>query len=253
MEQDALEVVFESTVEGGVDNPDTRRRSEEREGDSCPSDEEWKDSLTDPLESEERDPLQVTGIYESALLVFAELPTNEVERYEPHQLELTADSVVRILNAITRVFENQPAFLPYIIPAGTSWQLPVPDVMEVPALAKLSPDEALQAQKGLMHSSFARYQENRAKFKEMSARLRDLAKAAAKKKEREDNIVSLEAQIQLLRGGQDLPVQPLPTPPACLMDLVNPRQDVRPQFRHRQKRYNYRQFKYEEYKRNRDQ
>ena len=169
MEQDASEVVFKSTVEGGVNNPDTRRLSEEREGESCPSEGEWKDSLTDPSEDEERDPLQVTGCYESALLVFAELPTNEVERYKPRQLELTADSVVRILNAITRVFVHQPALLPYITPAGTSWQLPVPDVMEVPAPAKLSPDEALQAQEGLMHSSFARYQENRAKFKEMSA------------------------------------------------------------------------------------
>ena len=87
----------------------------------------------------------------------------------------------------------------------------------------------------------------------MSAEARDKKIAAAKKKDREDSIVALEAQIQLLKGGGDLPVQPqLPTLPVALMNVVN-RQDKKPQFRNPQKRYNYYQYKHQEYKRNKNQ
>jgi len=73
MEQDT-EGVVEPTVHSGKDHPDTRELSEEREEESCPSKGEWKDPLLDSLEDEERDPLQVTGCYESALLTLAGLP-----------------------------------------------------------------------------------------------------------------------------------------------------------------------------------
>ncbi len=253
MEQDS-ESVVEPTVHSGKDHPDTREVSRDQEDRSSPDEGEWTDPLLDSLKDEERDPLIVTNTYESALLTLAGLPQEEVERFEVRYLELAADSMVRVMDAMTRTFESQPTLLRYITPAGGTWQLPVPEVRVVPAPPRLSLDEALEAQEALMHSSFARYQENRAKFRTMSAEARDIKVAAAKKKEREDSIVALEAQIQLLKGGCDLPVQPqLPAPPAALMDLVNTRQDKRPQFRNPQKRYNYYQYKHQEYKRNRNQ
>ena len=251
MEQDS-ESVVEPTVHSGKDHQDTREVSRDQEDRSSPDEGEWTDPLLDSLKDEERDPLIVTNTYESALLTLAGLPQEEVERFEVRCLELAADSMVRVMDAMTRTFESQPILVRYITPAGSTWQLPLQEVRVVPAPPRLSPDEALEAQEQLMHSSFARYQENRQKFRTMSAESREKKIAAARKKDREDSIVALEAQIQLLKGGGDLPIQPqLPTLPAALMNVVN-RQEKKPQFRNPQKRYNYYEYKHQEYKRNKN-
>ncbi len=248
MEQDS-ESVVEPTIPSGKDHQDTREVSRDQEDRSSPDEGEWTDPLLDSLKD---DPLIVTNTYESALLTLAGLPQEEVERFEVRYLELAADSMVRVMDAMTKTFEGQPSLVRYITPAGSTWQLPLQEVHVLPAPPRLSEDEALEAQEQLMHSCFARYQENRQKFRTMSAESREKKIAAARQKDRMDSIVALEAQIQLLKGGGNLPIQPqLPTLPAALMNVVN-RQEKKPQFRNPQKRYNYYEYKHQEYKRNKN-
>jgi len=251
MEEDS-ESVVEPTIPSGKDHQDNGEVSREQEDRSSPEEGEWMDPLMDTLKDVEDDPLVVTQAYESALLTLAGLPLEEVERFEVRYLELAADSMVRVMDAMTKTFECQPSLVNYITPAGSTWQLPLQEVHVLPAPPILSEDEALEAQEQLMHSCFARYQENRQKFRTMSAESREKKIAAARHKDRMDSIVALEAQIQLLKGGGNLPVQPqLPTLPAALMNVVC-RQEKKPQFRNPQKRYNYYEYKHQEYKRNKN-
>ena len=123
MEEDG-EGVVEPTIPSGKDHQDKGEVSKDQEDRNSPEEGEWMDPLMDGLKDVEDDPLVVTQAYESALLTLAGLPLEEVERFEVRYLELAADSMVRVMDAMTKTFQCQPSLIRYITPEGSTWQLP---------------------------------------------------------------------------------------------------------------------------------